>query len=70
MNEKFKEDFEYFKELINNKEFDKTLKKYSWLNFTINSMFLLFLLAIYDLYQKNNNMFEKQTKEIRRAYIL
>lgn len=55
MNEKFKEDFEYFKELINNKEFDKTLKKYSWLNFTINSMFFLFLLAIYDLYQKNNN---------------
>lgn len=49
MNEKFIKDFEYFKELINNKEFEKTLQKYSWLSFFINSMLLLLPLSFFSL---------------------
>lgn len=54
MNEKFIKDFEYFKELVNDKEFKKTLQKYSWLSFFINSMLLLFLLSFFSLFNNND----------------
>lgn len=56
MNEKFKEDFLYFKELLNTKDFKDIIKKYSWLTFVINSMSILCIVSsVAFLNQKDDN---------------